>query len=413
MHPEDLIAQALPNIEIDAKTPLVELGHVDFLRNNYMLINGSRSAVENVVDQGTPIFNIERKIVGVVTEPIAQVTRPSYVVCYASEEELKKYAPEKGSVVYFCEEHSKFAFTRHLRQQKGTDASNVNDEEPDSDEMEFSADSAEEAQGFKKRHKKRPAKNEGRGNRGKRQPQPRADGGLKYSEDDEPYHVLRRPTPSVSGQSDGSRTQYDSQDRGGAQRPGSGWCQGKECTRQGSWLGQQARVSCRRPFSGRCACRACCVSAADAFWGCRRAAECSELAPVYDGHGAAGDAAAAAAAAWLRAGSACLWATTATCIWAASTTAYIWTAATTAAAGRKLGTESCLWIWAAAEPAGRKRRAGRSKSPLEELACGLDKSTMADVWDTSLKNQRGRLGSNVWEQVEFEACGIVIVSVES
>jgi H/ACA ribonucleoprotein complex non-core subunit NAF1 len=51
--------------------------------------------------------------------------------------------------VFHIPRHSHFVFVKQIRQVKGSDASNVHDEEPAEDEVEFSDDEKEAA--FKKR----------------------------------------------------------------------------------------------------------------------------------------------------------------------------------------------------------------------------------------------------------------------
>lgn len=56
--------------------------------------------------------------------------------------------PEKVQVskaVFHVPERSNFVFVRALRSLRGSDASNINDEEPAEDELEYSDDEAEAA----------------------------------------------------------------------------------------------------------------------------------------------------------------------------------------------------------------------------------------------------------------------------
>lgn len=72
--------------------------------------------------------------------------KPMYIVRFASASDVE--ANDRiavGATVFYAPDRSTFLFTSALRQMRGSDASNVYDEEVDHKEMEFSDDEEERA----------------------------------------------------------------------------------------------------------------------------------------------------------------------------------------------------------------------------------------------------------------------------
>lgn len=78
-----------------------------------------------------------------MADVIAQVHQPRYFVNFNSPTEIEAAGITKGTTVFYVEQHSTYVFTQALRGIKGSDASNMHDEEPAAHEIEFSDDEAE------------------------------------------------------------------------------------------------------------------------------------------------------------------------------------------------------------------------------------------------------------------------------
>ncbi|KAK4223327.1 Gar1/Naf1 RNA binding region-domain-containing protein [Podospora fimiseda] len=158
----------------------------------------------------------DRTVIGFLHNVIGQVNDPAYVVKFCSQDIITDLELSPGLMIYYSVQHAKHVFTEPLRQNKGTDSSNLYDDElpeearPTSSttpyEWEFSDDEKEAAFRKKKRleaqAKKKPA-----------QPaqQRRASSSavsastLNYDDDDDgPYRPLARlsgfgPLPCLQG----------------------------------------------------------------------------------------------------------------------------------------------------------------------------------------------------------------------
>ena len=78
-----------------------------------------------------------------MADVIAQVHQPRYFVNFNSPAEIDEAGITNGTTVFYVDQHSTYVFTQGLRGIKGSDASNMHDEEPAAHEIEFSDDEAE------------------------------------------------------------------------------------------------------------------------------------------------------------------------------------------------------------------------------------------------------------------------------
>ena len=133
-----------PNITITEETPIVELGNVQFIVENTVLVKGKVTGAYQVLESGSALCLKDRTIVGAVAETIGRVEEPMYTVRFTNEEAIAEAGmSEKGTTVYYVVPHSTFVFTQPLQGLKGSDASNFHDEEVGAEEMEFSDDEKE------------------------------------------------------------------------------------------------------------------------------------------------------------------------------------------------------------------------------------------------------------------------------
>ncbi|KAF7532855.1 hypothetical protein G7054_g7590 [Neopestalotiopsis clavispora] len=229
--PEEVVPR--PDVTIKPEMQLRVLGEVEFVVENTIVIKAYTSGEYQVLDSGSPLCTEDRTVVAALADLIGSVREPRYMARFKDAEELKTFNIEVATKIYYVPELSTFVFTEPLRAMKGTDASNLNDEELNDEEMEFSDDEKEMA--YKKEQKaKRNARSNargggdgshgGRGGRGGQHDATPAPTNLKYDdEDDGPYRPLTRPAnfgqggapPAFTGGSSGGHD-------GGSYRGGRG-----------------------------------------------------------------------------------------------------------------------------------------------------------------------------------------------
>ncbi|GJN69652.1 hypothetical protein PLICBS_003702 [Purpureocillium lilacinum] len=193
-----------PDVTITVDMKIEELGSVEHIVENIMLIKAFTPGEYQVLDTGSVLCNADRVVIGAVAETIGKVLQPMYTVRFNSEDEIKELGVELGTKIFYPVDHASFVFTEPLKNMKGSDASNIHDEEVGDDEMEFSDDEKEAE--YKRSLKQKKNKNKagaagdggarGGGHRGAhplRQEVSASSDTLNYDDDDGPYKPLTRP----------------------------------------------------------------------------------------------------------------------------------------------------------------------------------------------------------------------------
>lgn len=200
--PENIIPK--PNVTITPEMKIEELGAVEGIVESILLIKAKTSGEYRVLESGSVLCLADRSVIGVVSETLGRVQQPLYSVMFTNAQEIAQAGLTVGTKIYYSEQHSTFVFTQAIKAYKGSDASNLHDEEVGDEEMEFSDDEkeAEHRKRIKQRkeeRKNRRQQQNGGGNRGPhplQQQQAAYDPvvGLNYEDDDEgPYKPLARP----------------------------------------------------------------------------------------------------------------------------------------------------------------------------------------------------------------------------
>ncbi|XWW93923.1 hypothetical protein V2A60_001862 [Cordyceps javanica] len=214
-----------PDVTITEDMPLEELGAVEHVVDTTALVIGITPGEYQVLDAGSVLCTASRVVVGAVAETIGKVTRPMYTVRFNSADEMAGLGVAVGTALFYTPAHATFVFTEPLKAVKGSDASNLYDEEAGDEEMEFSDD---EKEAEHKRALKQKKKDKWKANnpekaaaaaataataRAKDQQhhplrqQHNVDAGLNYDEDEDgPYKPLARPSSLASGP---GASQYD------------------------------------------------------------------------------------------------------------------------------------------------------------------------------------------------------------
>jgi H/ACA ribonucleoprotein complex non-core subunit NAF1 len=234
-----------PDITVTETTKKTELGKIESIVDNMVVIKAKTSGDYQVLESGSALCLGDGTVIGKVAETLGRVQEPRYSVGFSDPAEISTLGLSKDTPVYFVDEHSTFVFTEPLKAQKFTDASNLHDEE--AGDVEFSDDEKEAE--FKRKQKemkraKYEAKNEGKSevNRDasdKPQHAPNNDvpsapqanqyqgGGLNYGDDDDDdlgmYKPLARPEHYENIVGAGAPLEDRSHVRRGNMRGRGGW----------------------------------------------------------------------------------------------------------------------------------------------------------------------------------------------
>lgn len=194
-----------PDVVITQDMQIQPLGLVQFIVEKTVVVKSQTPGEVQALDTGSVLCRGDRTVIGVLAETLGNVRSPLYTVGFATEEEIKDLDLEVGTEIFYSVDHAKYVFTQELKQVKGTDASNLHDEEVAADEMEFSDDEKEAEYKRQLKAKKRGNK-AGRGGRepghqtnplsNSNGPAPPSGSGsaLNYDEDEDgPYKPLARP----------------------------------------------------------------------------------------------------------------------------------------------------------------------------------------------------------------------------
>ncbi|OAQ68877.1 snoRNP assembly factor Naf1 [Pochonia chlamydosporia 170] len=231
-----------PDVTITEEMKIEELGAIENIVENIMLIKAITPGEYQVLDTGSVLCTADRVVIGAVAETIGKVLQPMYTLYFSSEQEIKDLGLKVGTKIFYPVDHASYVFTEPLKNMKGSDASNLHDEEVGDDEMEFSDDEkeAEYKRALKQKKKdKWKSKNEGKPGSGIKEPHPlsqevSADGGLNY-DDDGPYKPLTRPPGFGTGPV--SNESYEPAPRSGFRRGRGGEPRGRGGRGRGSGRG--------------------------------------------------------------------------------------------------------------------------------------------------------------------------------
>jgi H/ACA ribonucleoprotein complex non-core subunit NAF1 len=198
--PEEVIPK--PDVTITPEMPIQELGAVEAIVEGILLIKAKISGEYKVLESGSVLCLADRSVIGVVAETLGRVQQPLYSVRFTNVGEITEAGLELGTKVFYSEQHSTYVFTQSLKAFKGSDASNMHDEEVGDEEIEFSDDEAELEHKRKlkqRRVDKRGGKTQQNGgpSRGAHPlRQGKTASSLSYddAEDDGPYKPLTRPS---------------------------------------------------------------------------------------------------------------------------------------------------------------------------------------------------------------------------
>ncbi|KAL9033039.1 MAG: hypothetical protein Q9180_006161, partial [Flavoplaca navasiana] len=166
--PDEIVPK--PQVEITPEMIVSELGSVEHVVENSILIKGKTSGERRALESGSLLCLEDRSVIGVIAELLGQVHQPYYSVRFTNPAAITEAGVFKGTTIFYVEQHSSYVFTQSLKALKGSDASNIHDEEVGDDELEFSDDEAEaeHKRRVKQERQARRGDREERSNRGAR-----------------------------------------------------------------------------------------------------------------------------------------------------------------------------------------------------------------------------------------------------
>jgi H/ACA ribonucleoprotein complex non-core subunit NAF1 len=196
--PEEVFPK--PEVTITPEMKIEPLGTIETILENIVVIKSQTPGEVQVIEVGSVVCKEDRTVIGALSDVWGNVKDPRYTLMLAEEKEVQELGLAVGMTIYYSVEHAQYVFTQPLKEVKGTDASNLHDEEVAADEMEFSDDEKEAEYRRQQKMKKRG----GKGGRGAREqstapshtmsPRQGPGASLNYDDDEDgPYRPLARP----------------------------------------------------------------------------------------------------------------------------------------------------------------------------------------------------------------------------
>ncbi|KAF9074867.1 Gar1/Naf1 RNA binding region-domain-containing protein [Rhodocollybia butyracea] len=135
----------VPDLEqVGLEEHLEPVGEILNILDNAVIIKGPEGGSDRALDADTLLVFEDRKVLGYIFETFGPTTQPMYQVKFNSTTyPLDSEKVRISRKVYHVPQRSNFVFVRQIQAIKGSDASNMNDEEPADHELEFSDDEAE------------------------------------------------------------------------------------------------------------------------------------------------------------------------------------------------------------------------------------------------------------------------------
>ncbi|KAF7307157.1 ACT-7 domain-containing protein [Mycena indigotica] len=133
----------VPDIEeVSPEETLEAVGEVLSVIDKTVIVKGT-SSVPYALDIDTLLVFEDKKVLGYIYETFGPTTQPLYQVKFSTEYPIDPQKVQVSRAVYHVPRRSKFVAVDQLKRFRGSDASNMHDEEPADYELEFSDDEAE------------------------------------------------------------------------------------------------------------------------------------------------------------------------------------------------------------------------------------------------------------------------------
>jgi rRNA processing protein Gar1 len=117
------------NVTIPEDAKLIEVGCISGIVEDQVIVNSALAGDSQVLDVDTILLFENRSILGRVFETFGPVAKPMYSVRFNSPADIDREKCKPGIQIFFIPNLAKFVFTQQIRAIKGSDASNMFDEE--------------------------------------------------------------------------------------------------------------------------------------------------------------------------------------------------------------------------------------------------------------------------------------------
>ncbi|KNE65372.1 hypothetical protein AMAG_11010 [Allomyces macrogynus ATCC 38327] len=133
------------DIPINEHMHLEYAGVVQAIVEDQVVVAASQPGTVRVLDDGTVMVFEDRSVLGRIWETFGPVASPLHSIRFVSPVDIDRERVAIGKKVYFIPDYSVWALTEQLKSMKGSDASNMYDEEVNEEDLEFSDDEKEMA----------------------------------------------------------------------------------------------------------------------------------------------------------------------------------------------------------------------------------------------------------------------------
>ncbi|TIB09518.1 hypothetical protein E3P89_03186 [Wallemia ichthyophaga] len=147
----------LPFEKFPESVELIKVGHLHSLIENTLVIQSSVSGKDKTLDQGTLLCLHDGKLLGEIFETFGSVDAPVHSVLI-EDGAVDRNLVTHNDHVFYAPQHATIIDTRSLYQVKGSDASNLYDEELPDWQQEHSDDEAEQSAKKEKKAGKKKSK---------------------------------------------------------------------------------------------------------------------------------------------------------------------------------------------------------------------------------------------------------------
>ncbi|KAJ3219603.1 hypothetical protein HDU67_000091 [Dinochytrium kinnereticum] len=123
------------DVQIPPDAEIKEMGTIMAHVDNQIIILSATDGEKQVLGEDTVIFTQDRSIVGPIFEIFGPVLQPLYSVRFNSSSDIDPVKHKIGERLFYAPTLAKFVFTAQVKAIKGSDASNIYDEEVPENEL--------------------------------------------------------------------------------------------------------------------------------------------------------------------------------------------------------------------------------------------------------------------------------------
>jgi H/ACA ribonucleoprotein complex non-core subunit NAF1 len=116
-------------INVPEDAHIEPLGQVHEVVNANVIIKANTDGSYKVLDEGSVVLLQDRFVLGAVFETFGRVEQPMYTIRFESAQNIDREKILPGVQVFYAPDFSKFVLRQALVGVKGSDASNMHDEE--------------------------------------------------------------------------------------------------------------------------------------------------------------------------------------------------------------------------------------------------------------------------------------------